>query len=75
MPLGTKFMHDGNYLRAQRDKYRLPAVSKLLIAEGHIHFMTHGGGKVFIANLATLMLVESLSHGEMLLQRRQRDAG
>lgn len=75
MPLGTKFMHDGNHLRAQRDKHRLPAVSKLFIAEGHIHFMAHGGGKVFIAELAALMLMESLTHGEMLLQRRQRDAG
>ncbi len=37
--------------------------------------MAHGGGKVFIAELAALMLMESLTHGEMLLQRRQRDAG
>ena len=72
VPLLTKLVHGVDDLRAKCHKYRLPAVSELLVAQGQIHLVTHGFSEGFIADFPPLMLVKCLSHGEILFQGRQR---
>ncbi|MNL66233.1 hypothetical protein D3C87_1906640 [compost metagenome] len=73
MPLLTQFVHDVDNVRTYRHKDRLPAVGKLFVAQRQIHFMAHRFCEGLIADFTALMLMKRLAHGEVLLERRQRD--